>query len=53
MDRLGDRFRYTYQNSPNRVGNNSDWTYIASGGTAKTCGIRNNGQLFCWGYTQT
>ena len=33
---------------PTRVGDDSDWTHISSG-QRHTCGIRNNGELFCWG----
>lgn len=34
--------------TPQRVGDATDWTAI-SAGSAKTCGIRTGGRLFCWG----
>ena len=34
-------------NTPIRIGNNSDWTHITSK-NYHTCGIRNNGELYCW-----
>ena len=47
-EQLGDGTN-TDKNIPTRIGNNSDWTHISSGGY-HTCGLRNNnGELFCWG----
>ena len=40
--------RSTDKKIPTRVGNETDWTHISLG-REHTCGIRNNGQLFCWG----
>ena len=39
----------TDQINPIRIGNNSDWTHISLG-EHHSCGIRNGGELFCWGY---
>jgi alpha-tubulin suppressor-like RCC1 family protein len=33
---------------PRRVGGESDWTSVSAGG-GHTCGLREGGQLYCWG----
>ena len=45
---LGDGILFNHKNIPTRVGSNFDWTHVSSGYLA-ACGIRNNGELFCWG----
>ena len=48
--RLGDGDTSPHKvGNPRRVRSASDWTHISAGG-AHTCGIRNNGQLYCWGF---
>jgi len=34
--------------APTRIGNDADWTAIATY-SAATCGLRNGGELYCWG----
>lgn len=34
---------------PTRVGDDSDWTHVTAD-RLKTCAIRNDGDLYCWGY---
>ena len=48
--RVDDEDISTDKNIPTRIGNNSDWQHISLGGY-HTCGIRNNGELFCWGHS--
>ena len=38
----------TYETSPRRVGLDSDWIYVATGGW-HTCAIKANNSLWCWG----
>ena len=36
------------KNSPTRIGVATDWQSISAGG-GHTCGIKDNGELYCWG----
>ncbi len=36
--------------TPTRVGTESDWTSISIIGSTHTCGIRAEGELWCWGW---
>lgn len=42
----------TDRDLPVRIGSATDWTTVATGSTAHTCGIR-AGQLHCWGDNST
>lgn len=39
--------------SPTRVGSDSDWASVTLGDFAHTCGVRNDGSLWCWGLNHT
>ena len=39
------------QNIPIRIGDDSNWSQVSSGVLGPTCGIRDNGDLYCWGHS--
>lgn len=38
-----------FRPAPSRVGTDSDWSWVSTGIATHTCGIRNGGELYCWG----
>jgi alpha-tubulin suppressor-like RCC1 family protein len=45
---VGDAGDNTNISSPKRIGDFEDWARV-DGGNSHTCGVRENGKLYCWG----